>query len=86
LFAQTSRVACRSWFRNETVSPRVQEKFDVDLTLREVTLWNAIRKGMSVAQMHPEKVILAADTLVALDNRSSVNRRICTKLQKYCVA
>jgi septum formation protein len=56
-------------FEFETVSPRVQEKFDVDLTLREVTLWNAIRKGMSVAQMHPEKVILAADTLVALDNQ-----------------
>jgi septum formation protein len=59
----------KAGFEFETVSPRVQEKFDVDLTLRELTLWNAIRKGMSVAQMHPEKVILAADTLVALDNQ-----------------
>jgi len=55
-------------FEFEAVSPRVQEKFDVDLTLRELTLWNAIRKGMSVAQMHPDKVILAADTLVALED------------------
>jgi nucleoside triphosphate pyrophosphatase len=56
-------------FEFETVGPLVEEKFDVDLTLREVTLWNAMRKGMSVAQMHPDKVVLAADTLVALDNR-----------------
>src|SRR5437667_10219405 len=55
-------------FEFEAVSPRVQEKFDVDLTLRELTLWNAIRKGMSVAQMHPDKVILAVDTLVALED------------------
>jgi septum formation protein len=56
-------------FEFETVSPRAGEKLDVDLTLRELTLWNAIRKGMSVAQIHPDKVILAADTLVALDNQ-----------------
>jgi septum formation protein len=55
-------------FEFETVSPRVQEKLDIGLTLRELTLWNAIRKGMSVAQIHPDKVILAADTLVALGN------------------
>jgi septum formation protein len=53
-------------FEFETVSPRVAELFDVALTLRELTLWNAIRKGMSVAQTHPDAVVLAADTLVAL--------------------
>jgi septum formation protein len=56
-------------FEFETVSPRATERFDVDLTLRELTLWNAVRKGMSVAQIHPDKVILAADTLVALDDQ-----------------
>jgi nucleoside triphosphate pyrophosphatase len=55
-------------FEFETISPRVQEKLDIGLTLRELTLWNAIRKGMSVAQIHPDRVILAADTLVALGN------------------
>jgi septum formation protein len=53
-------------FEFEIVSPSAAEKFDVDLTLRELTLWNAVRKGLSVAQMHPDKVVIAADTLVAL--------------------
>jgi septum formation protein len=55
-------------FEFESVPPDVAEKFDVDLTLRELTMWNAIRKGISVAQTHPDKIVLAADTLVALDD------------------
>jgi septum formation protein len=55
-------------FEFESVTPRVAEKFDVDLTLREVTMWNAIRKGMSVAQAHPDTIVPAADTLVAVDH------------------
>ena len=57
-----------SGFEFEIVPPRLTEKFDVALTLRELTLWNAIRKGMSVAQTRPDVVVLAADTLVALEN------------------
>jgi len=53
-----------------TVAPRASERFDVDLTLRELTVFNAIRKAMSVARMHPRKIVLAADTLVALDNQT----------------
>jgi septum formation protein len=49
-----------------TVAPEAVERFDVDLTLRELTALNAIRKAMSVARMHPGKILLAADTLVAL--------------------
>jgi septum formation protein len=56
-------------FEFEIASPRVAEKFSTTLTLRELTLWNAIRKGMSIAQTRPDAVVLAADTLVALDNR-----------------
>jgi septum formation protein len=56
-------------FEIEVVAPRVEEKFDAILTLRELTLWNAIRKGMAIAQTRPDAVVLAADTLVALDNR-----------------
>jgi septum formation protein len=56
-------------FDFETVSPRVAEKFDVDLTLRELTMWNAIRKGTSVARMRPDRVVLAADTLIALEGK-----------------
>ena len=56
-------------FDFETVSPRVAEKFDVDLTLRELTMWNAIRKGTSVARVCPDRVVLAADTLIALEGK-----------------
>jgi septum formation protein len=52
-----------------TASPRVAEKLDIDLTLRELTAFNALRKGMSIARVHPEQIVLAADTLVALGNR-----------------
>jgi septum formation protein len=53
-----------------TIAPRAAERFDVDLTLRKLTAFNAIRKAMSVARMHPGKIVLAADTLVALDNQT----------------
>jgi septum formation protein len=56
-------------FEFEIISPRVTEKFDAAVTLRELTLWNAIRKGMSVAQTRPDAVVLAADTLIALQNQ-----------------
>jgi nucleoside triphosphate pyrophosphatase len=56
-------------FEFEIASPRVGETFDVGLTLREVTLWNAIRKGMSIAEARPDSIVLAADTLVALDDQ-----------------
>jgi nucleoside triphosphate pyrophosphatase len=58
----------KAGFEFESISPGVAEKFDVDLTLRELTMWNAIRKGVSVARSYPDKVVLAADTLVALDD------------------
>src|SRR5207253_369725 len=55
-------------FEFESMSPRVREGFDVGLTLRELTGFNAIRKGMLVARLRPDAVVLAADTLVALDD------------------
>ncbi len=56
-------------FHFEIAKPCVAEKFDAALTSRELTLWNAIRKGMSIAQARPDAVVLAADTLVALENQ-----------------
>ncbi len=55
-------------FEFEIAPPWLAEKFDAAVTLRELTLWNAIRKGMSVAQTRPDAVVIAADTLVALGN------------------
>jgi nucleoside triphosphate pyrophosphatase len=56
-------------FEFEIASPSVAEKFDTAFSLRELTLWNAIRKGMSIAQTRPDAVVLAADTLVAMGNQ-----------------
>ncbi len=84
-------------FEFETVSPRVAEKFDVDLTLRELTMWNAIRKGVPVARAYLDKVVLAADTLVALDDEiigkpanleqaAQILRRLSGRTHEVCSA
>ena len=57
-------------FEFESVSPRVAERFDPDLTLRELTMRNAIRKATSIARTHRDKIVLAADTLVALEDET----------------
>jgi septum formation protein len=56
-------------FNFEVFAPEVDERVDIDLTLRELTSLNAVRKAMAAARAHPKKVVLAADTLVALDNQ-----------------
>lgn len=47
-------------------APNIAEKVDPHLTAREVTAWNAMRKGLFVARAHPDTVVVAADTVVAL--------------------
>ena len=56
-------------FEFEVFAPDVEERFDVDLTLRELTALNAIRKAMAAARLRPKNVVLGADTLVAIDDR-----------------
>ena len=84
-------------FDFETVSPRIEEKFDVDFTLRELTMWNAIRKGTSVARMRPDRVVLAADTLIALEGEvigkpmdfseaAQILRRLSGRTHEVCSA
>jgi septum formation protein len=84
-------------FRFETISPRVAERFDVDLTLRELTMWNALRKGMWAARKYPDKVVLSADTLVALhgeiigkpadlDEARQILRRLSGRVHEVCSA
>jgi septum formation protein len=55
-------------FEFETWAPDVTEKFDAGLTLRELTAFNAVRKAMAAGRKHPDKIVLAADTLVAIDD------------------
>ena len=52
----------------EIFVPKIAERFDVELTLRELTALNAIRKTMSAARLSPKNVVLGADTLVAIDD------------------
>lgn len=53
----------------EVVSPQVAEIHDDRFTLRELTACNALRKGLAAARAHPGHVVLAADTLVALEDQ-----------------
>jgi septum formation protein len=54
-------------FDFEIFAPQVVERFDVDLTLRELTAFNAMHKAMATARLRPNNVVLAADTLVTID-------------------
>ena len=56
-------------FEFETLGPRVAESCETHLTLRELTALNASRKGFAAVRAHPKKIVLAADTLVAIDNQ-----------------
>ncbi|MFL6514749.1 MAG: Maf family protein [Chthoniobacterales bacterium] len=53
----------------ETVVPGIEEIAEAHLTARELTAWNAVRKGMAVARQMPERVVLAADTVVLLSDK-----------------
>ncbi len=57
-------------YRFTIVVPRVSEISGVQLTIREVVLSNAIRKGRAVLREQPGAIVLAADTLVALDGET----------------
>jgi len=56
-------------FDFEILAPNIVERFDVDLTIRELTAFNAMSKAMTTARLRPKDVVLAADTLVAIDDR-----------------
>jgi len=55
-------------FSFEVSLPRVAERGDAHLTARELTSWNAVRKGLNVALRRPDNVVIAADTVVALND------------------
>jgi septum formation protein len=53
-------------YRFTVVTSAVDELFADFLTPGELTLFNARRKAFAIAPRHPEAVVLAADTIVAL--------------------
>ena len=49
---------------------RIEELSDPALTARELCLINAESKALEVAARFPDRVVLGADTVVSLDNRT----------------
>ncbi len=54
----------------EVRRPASHESTSPCLSIRELTTLNATRKGLEIARVCPDAVVLAADTLVALDGRT----------------
>jgi septum formation protein len=52
----------------DVVASPAPEIMSGPLTVREMAAWNALRKGWAVARLRPRAVVLAADTLVALED------------------
>ena len=89
------RLLAEAGFQFEVVAPKIAEISTGPLTVREITCWNALRKGLAIARAQPDEVVLAADTLVALDHEvigkpanAAEARRILRRLsaRKHTVA
>jgi septum formation protein len=81
----------------EVVVPAVSELVLAHLSLREVTIANATRKAIAVARIYPGRVVLAADTLVAMDGEimgkprdlshaRMILRRLSGRMHEVCTA
>jgi septum formation protein len=57
----------KAGYEFEIISPPGDEVSHGWLTIRELTIWNATRKARRVSKASPNAVVLAADTLVAID-------------------
>ena len=81
----------------EVVVPAVRELAIAQLSLRELTIANATRKAMAVARIYRGRVVLAADTLVAmqgeiigkprdLNHARTILRRLSRRTHEVCTA
>jgi septum formation protein len=59
----------KAGYEFEVFAPAVSEIAVKHLSLRELTIANATRKALLVSRLHPHRIVLAADTLVALDGK-----------------
>jgi septum formation protein len=89
------RLLKEAGFRFRTATPAISEKSGLPLTLRELTAWNAIRKGVAISRTHRDMVVLAADTLIALEgaiigkprdlrHARSILRRLSGRTHEVC--
>jgi len=65
-----SKLLREAGYRFRTLVPEIDEIEDPELPIREVTAENARRKAAAVSSSYPGAVVLAADTLVLLGDRS----------------
>lgn len=54
----------------EVIPPDVEELDDPDMEIRKLTAINAKLKAEAVAPKHPDKIVVAADTLVLFKNKA----------------
>ena len=82
-------------FQFDSAAPQVDERSDINLSLREITALNAVRKGLAVARVYTQKIVLSADTLVALDHKiigkphdrdhaADILRRLSGRVHEVC--
>jgi len=64
---QRRALLAEAGYEFEVIIPAVSEIASAHLSLRELTIANATRKGLAVSHLHPNRIVLAADTLVALE-------------------
>jgi nucleoside triphosphate pyrophosphatase len=64
---QRRQLLTEAGYEFEVRSPTVDEVAHGWLTIRELTIWNAASKAARVSKSEPDAVVLAADTLVAID-------------------
>ena len=63
------RLLKEAGYEFEIVSPPGKEVAHEWLTIRELTICNATRKALRVAETLPDAIVLAADTLVTIDGQ-----------------
>ena len=84
-------------YQFEVIAPAVREVAVTYLSLRELTIANATRKGLAVSRVYPHRVVLAADTLVALEGKvigkprdlnqaRVILRRLSSRVHEVCTA
>lgn len=84
-------------YKFEVISPAVSEIAPVHLSLRELTIANATRKVLAVSRGRPDRVVIAADTLVALRDKiigkprdlnhaRVILRRLSGRVHQVCTA
>jgi septum formation protein len=87
----------KNGYRFSVRAPAIAEISNDALTVRELALCNATRKGLAVASAMPREIVLAADTLVAIDgdiigkprdfdDAISILKRLSGRAHEVCTA